>query len=254
MCVRTRLLQASLRSVACLALFAPMLACGGEKKPSIAEALATDDQKQAEELGIKAKPKPRPEGLPPPTDAEFKAWNRKDPGGEKHLYKWDKSHVDKMMRYWEELQCFQEKMKEEGEKAMGAEPGSPEFERWEQFKRGFIMHLDGWQKRLFANEPRILEKSKLIGHILEAHELVSHGYPKAYNAGDKTEIEKNDAHFLIVDAKVKKYLKNLGLEKKFPKVDPDDPKSVKRHQKVCEEAMKPPKKGPKKRRGRKTPI
>ncbi len=238
----------------CLALGFALSACG-EPQPSIAEALATDESKQAEQLGIKGKAKPRPEGLPPPTDAEFKAWNRKDPEGEKHLYKWDKANVDKMMNYWAQLQCYQEKMKEEGEKVLGAQPGSPEFEQWDRFQRGFLVFLDGWQKRLFANEPRILEKSKLISHILEAHELVSLHYRKAYDSRDKTALQKHDAHWIIVDTKVKKYLKLLGLGDKFPQVDKDNPKSVKKHEEFCAKALKPPKKGKeKKRRGKKTPI
>src|SRR5690606_99467 len=115
-------------------------------------------------------PKKRPpDGLPPPTDAELKAWDRKDPEGEKHLYKFDKANLKKMLNYWNELECFREKMKEEGEKAFGVEPGSPDEEKWYQFKQLFIPMVNTWQQRLFANEPRILEKSKLIGHFLEAH-------------------------------------------------------------------------------------
>ena len=230
-----------------------LVGCGGESKPSITEALQAKEDEQLEAIGYKASPKPRPDGLPPPTDAEFAAWNRKDPEGEKHLYKWDKANVDKMMGYWENLVCFQEKMKEEGDKALGFEPGSPQQEQWDQFKQAFIPHLDGWQKRLFAAEPRILEKSKYIGHILEAHELIMHGYPKAYNMGDKTELERNDAHWIIVHNKVKKYTNNLGGE--FPELDPENKRAQEAHAKACEEALKPPERGKEKRgRGKKSPI
>lgn len=220
----------------CLVLVAMGLSVGcDDSQPSISDALAT---KAEDQFDYKPNPKPRPEGLAGPTEAEFKAWNRKDPEGEKHLYKWDKAHIKEMMNYWEQLECFREKVKEEGEKAFGAEPGSPTEEQWYQFKRMFVTHIDGWQKRLFAEQPRILEKSKFIGHFLEAHELVMNGYPKAYNEADKTELEKADAHWIVVQAKVKKYTKNLGEE--FPERDPDNPKDVEAHAKVCELAMTPP--------------
>ena len=221
--------------------------------PSIEEALAAQQEEQLPE-GYKPKPKERPKGLEGPTEAEFKAWNRKDPEGEKHLYKWDKAHLSDMLGYWEELECFREKVREEGEKAFGAEPGSPTDEQWYQFKRGFVHHADGWQKRLFAEQPRILEKSKFIGNFLEAHELVMHGYPKAFNSADKTELEKADAHWIIIEAKIKKYVKNLGGE--YPERDPEDAKAMERHAAVCEEAMTPPDRSgkAKKRKGRKGSI
>ncbi len=227
----------------------------GEPRPSISEALKTSDDKQLEAIGYKAKPRKRPDGLPPPTDAEFKAWDRKDPQGEKHLYKWDKRNAGKMMGYWEELECFKEKMKEEGEKSLVAEPGGPEFEKWEQFKQAFIPHINGWQQRLFAQEPRILEKSKFVGNILEAHELVMHGYPKAFNGHDMTELEKNDAHWIIVQTKMKKYVKQLGVGEVFPETDPNNAREVEAHAKVCVKALEPPERGKeKKRRGKKSPI
>lgn len=231
--------------------FALALGCDSSGSPSLAESLAKKPEDE-----IKAKnPKPRPtDKYGKPSSAEFKAWDRKDPAGEKHLYKWDKANMDRMLGYWEEISCFKEKMKEVGDKAMGVEPGSPEAEAWFQFKRMFITHIDGWQKRLFAKEPRILEKSKFIGNFLEAHELVMREFPAAYNDSDKTMLEKADAHWLIVEAKVKKYVKSLGGE--FPEIDLDDAKSVERHAKACEEAMKPPDRSGKtqKRRKKKTSI
>lgn len=219
--------------------------------PSISEALATEEE---DKFDYKPNVKPRPRDLAPPTDAEFKAWNRKDPEGEKHLYKWDKDNLSKMLVYWEHLECFRDKVKIEGEKAFGAEPGSPTEEQWFQFKRAFVTHVDGWQKRLFAEQPRILEKSKFVGNFLEAHELVMHGYLKAINEADQTELEKADAHWIIVEAKIKKYVKNLGGE--WPERDMDNPKHAAAHAKVCEDAMTPPDRTgkAKKRKGKKGSI
>ena len=83
-------------------------------------------------------------------------------------------------------------MKEEGQKAFGAEPGSPKAEEWYQFKQAFIIPIvDSWQKRMFAEEgTRILEKSKFISNFLEAHELISREYPAAYNASDQTLLDE----------------------------------------------------------------
>ena len=232
-----------------LALLLPA-GCDGGDSPSLAESLAKKPEDE-----IKAKnPKPRPtDKYGKPSSAEFKAWDRKDPEGEKHLYKWDKANMKRMLGYWEEIACFREKMKESGDKAFGVDPSSAEGEEWFQFKRMFITHINGWQQRLFGEEgTRILEKSKFIGHFLEAHELVMREYPDAYNNSDKTGLEKADAHWIIVEAKVKKYAKNLGG--KFPEVDLDDAKSVERHNKVCEEAMKPPdRSGKAKKRKKKKP-
>lgn len=215
-------------------------------QPSVAEALASKAPDVPPDY--KPNPKPRPEDLKPPTDAEFAAWNRKDPEGEKHLYKWDKANGVRMLGYWEELGCFREKVMEEGQKAFGAEPGSPQEEQWFQFKRMYVTHLDGWQKRLFAEEPRILEKSKFIGNILEGHEAVMNNYPQAFNEGDKTELEKVEAHWTIVDQKMRKYAKNLGLE--FTGYNKDDPKDVERHAKVCEKAWTPPDRTGKAKKGK----
>ncbi len=214
--------------------------------PSVAEALSS----KAPDVPADYKPNPkaRPEDLKPPTDAEFAAWNRKDPEGEKHLYKWDKANGARMLQYWQELGCFREKVMEEGQKAFGAEPGSPAEEQWFQFKRAYVVHLDGWQKRLFAEEPRVLEKSKFIGNILEGHEAVMNNYPQAYNEGDKTALEKVEANWIIVDQKMKKYAKNLGLE--WKDYDPNDPKQLEAHKKMCEEAFTPPDRSGKAKRGK----
>jgi hypothetical protein len=69
-----------------------IVAC--DSGPSISEALATQEEDKFE---YEPNTKPRPKDLAPPTEAEFKAWNRKDPEGEKHLYKWDKDNLSKML-------------------------------------------------------------------------------------------------------------------------------------------------------------
>lgn len=228
--------------VVALSLMFPLLGCTGSgDSRSLAEKMAADAEAEAlAKAGYKPNPKPRPTGLPPPTDAEFKAWDRKDPEGEKHLYKFDKANLTKMLGYWGQLGCFREKMMAEGEKAMGAEPGSPTEEQWHQFKQLFIPLVNTWQQRMLATEPRILEKSKLIGHFLEAHELVMHGYPDAYNNNDKVAVQTNDAHWLIVENKIAKYLKNITTEE-LPKEDLTDPKVKEKHDKFCFAALNPPK-------------
>ncbi len=229
------------------ALAASLLPACTDGGPSVAEALASKAPDVPPDY--KPNPKARPEDLPPPTDAEFAAWDRKDPEGEKHLYKWDKANGARMLGYWEQLQCFREKVMEEGQKAFGAEPGSPAEEQWFQFKRAYVVHLDGWQQRLFALEPRVQEKSKYIGNILEAHEAVMNNYPKAYNEADKTELEKVEAHWTIVEQKMKKYSKNIGVE--WVRRDPDDAKQTAAHAKVCEAAFTSPDRSGKEKRGKK---
>jgi hypothetical protein len=214
---------------------------GSGDSKTLAEKMAADPEAELlAKAGYVPNPKKRPEGLPPPTDEEFKAWDRKDPEGEKHLYKFDKANLAKMFNYWKELGCFREKMKEEGEKVLGAEPGTPVEEQWHQFKQLFIPMVNTWQQRLLATEPRILEKSKLIGHFLEAHELAMNGYPDAYNNNDKVAIATADAHWTIVENKIIKYLKNISDEE-LPKDDLTDPKVKEKHDKFCQAALNPPK-------------
>ena len=222
--------------------------------PTVAESLAAAQEKKKGPPGYTPKAKPRPTGMAGPTEAELKAWDRKDPEGEKHLYKWDKAHMDDMMGYWHQMECFREKVKAEGDKAFGSEPGSELNEQWFQFKRGFVAHLDGWQKRIFAEQPRVQEKSKFIGNFLEAHELVMNGYLRAYNDADKRALQKQDAHWLIVEAKNKKYVKSLGAE--WPERDMSKAKVAEAHAKFCEAALAPPDRSgkPKKRRGKKSSI
>ncbi|MBL4688680.1 MAG: hypothetical protein JKY37_29095 [Nannocystaceae bacterium] len=221
----------------CLGISAAVLgitACdsGG---PTIAESLAA---KPEEKLDYKPNPKPRPTGLAGPTDAEFKAWDRKDVEGEKHLYKFDKKALPRMIGYWEEIECFREKVKQEGKKAFGVEPGSPQEEEWFQFKQFYVHHVNGWQQRLFAKEPGIQSKSLFIGKFIEAHELVMHGYPKAYNMSDETELEKADIYWAVVENKLVNYARDLGEE--WPIRDPADEKAAAKHAEVCVAALTPP--------------
>ena len=212
------------------------------------EQMEAAEKRDLEAATKEVKKRERPsDKLAPPTEDEFRAWDRVDPEGEKHLYKWDKKNLKKMQKYWDQLRCYKERMVSEGDAALGAEPMTPQWEKWHQFKGGFIPFVNGWQQRLFANEPRILEKSKFIGNILEAHELVMNGFPKAYNQGDELELKKAAARWLIVNDKVKAYVEQLGG--KWTEVDPESAKSVKKWDKFCADALKPPKepKGPKKR-------
>ena len=50
-----------------------LLAACGEPKPSIADALNAKEDEQLAKIGYKPNPKPRPDGLPPPTDAASSA-------------------------------------------------------------------------------------------------------------------------------------------------------------------------------------
>lgn len=223
-------------------------ACSGKgERQSIKDALASDPKTEFEKT-YTPKPKPRPNGLPPPTDAELKAWDRKDPEGEKHLYKYDKKNLSKMLNYWEELECFREAVKVEGAKAFGVEPGTPEEEQWFQFKQLYVPKIDQWQKRLFSKEPRILEQSKFISSILEAHEHVMNNYPKAYNDGDKVELEKVEVQWQVVEQKVAKYVRQL-TDKEWERLDLSDPKQKEKHDKFCTEALETKKQEQRKKKG-----
>lgn len=224
-----------------LALFA---CTSGENKDIVSAMKKADEEevvtKKADDDG-EEREIPSSE-LPGPTAEELAAWDRKDPEGEKHLYKWDKGNAKKMQTYWKELRCLRDKMKEEGEKAFGAEPGGTEQQQWEQFKLAFIDPVvDSWQQRLFAAEGQdILTKSKYISNIIEAHELVMNGYPKAYNDGDEIEVKRQDALWTVVENKVVDYSDKIGAPFKFP--DLEDPKQLKKWDKFCHEVIFPKKK------------
>lgn len=156
--------------------------------------------------------KERPRGLPGPTEAELRAWDREDPAGEKHLYKWDEDNFDDMADLWQDLVCMRDEVMTAGEKAFGAKSGSPEEETWFQFKRTFIVRADSWQKRMFADNPRIIEKSKFVGNFLEAHEIIMTSYPRAYNEADRKAVDEASVQWNRVEAKAIKYTKALGKD------------------------------------------
>lgn len=225
-----------------LSLLACTVSCSGENKGGIVEAMKRADQEpkvDTKKVDDGEKTEIPTSVLPEPTAEELAAWNRKDPEGEKHLYKWDKANHKKMHNYWKELRCLRAKMKEEGEKAFGAEPGGPEQEQWEQFKRAFILMVaDPWQQRLFATEGQdILSKSKYIGNILEAHELVINGYPVAYNDGDEVEVKVQDARWLVVENKVIDYSNKIGAPLELP--DLENPKEARKWEKFCKDVVLP---------------
>lgn len=151
-------------------------------------------------------PAPEP-GLLAPTEAELRAWDRKDPEAEKHLYEWDEDNLDTMLGYVRHLECRRLAVIEAGE---AFQAGTSSESDWLDFKRDEVRALDTWQKQLFVDHPRIVEKSKLIGQLLELHELVLYGLPKAFNAKDATERAKADAHWMVVIAKVDKYATRIG--------------------------------------------
>lgn len=214
---------------------------------------AVDAMKKADE---EPKVEPKKEGekreiptadMPEPTAEELAAWDRKDPEGEKHLYKWDKANSKKMQTYWKELRCLRDEMKKNGQLAFGTEPGGPEQEKWEQFKLAFItMVVDPWQQRMFAAEGQdILTKSKVIGTILEAHELVMKHYPTAYNNSDEVELKVQDARWAVAENKLVDYYKKIGAPLTFP--DLEDPKELKKWEKFCAPVIVP-QKGPAKKK------
>jgi len=208
--------------------------------PGIVEAMKQADEKVETKKVDGAEKREIPTAdLDAPSDEVVAAWDRKDPEGEKHLYKWDKANAKTMHNYWKQLRCLRGKMKEEGEKVFGSEPGGPEQEQWEQFKRAYILMVaDPWQQRLFAEQGQdVLSKSKLIGHILEAHELIIDAYPKAYNDSDQTEVTIADARWTVVENKVVDYSAKIGAPLKFP--DLDNPKDLKNWEKFCKDVVLP---------------
>lgn len=249
---RSRSLALALSSVALWSCGASLLLSGCKGEPSAQEALKSIEEKrraqQAAPAPKKASAAPAPSNkLKPPTEEELAAWDRKDPAGEMHLYKWDKRNLKRMQGYWYDLVCFRQEMVKQGD-AFAAAPDNSGIGAWEQFKGGFIPFINRWQQRLFAVEPRILEKSKFISHFLEAHEIVMHRYPKAYNLGDKTELGKSGAFWTIVSGKITRYAEKLGGKWENP--DFNDPKTAKKWAKRCKKAMVEPRKGKKRRRRR----
>lgn len=231
------------------ALSLALIACDSGGTNAVDALKKADEQPKVEPKKAGEKREIPTDELPGPTEEELAAWNRKDPEGEKHLYKWDKANAKSMQVYWKELRCLRDEMKKQGQLAFGTEPGGPEQEKWEQFKLAFItMVVDPWQQRIFAAEGQdILTKSKVIGHILEAHELVMNQYPIAYNNSDEVELKVQDARWTVVENKVTDYYDKIGAPMKLP--DLSDPKELKKWEKFCAPVILPPK-GPAKKKKR----
>lgn len=155
---------------------------------------------------------PRADGRNPsaPTEADFQAWNRKDPEGPKHVYKWDGVNFDRMEGYFHDLECFHALMVAAGKSGRGAAPGTKAAKAWADAKLELGGELDAWQKQLFTKEPRLLERSKFVGRFLEAHEVVARELPAAYDNNDQFAIDTAEAHWMKVVAWVDEYAQALG--------------------------------------------
>lgn len=232
----------------CLVAVSGLASGCNSSEPSAQEALKAIEEKKlaAAAAPVSTKPPPPPPKLAKATPEELAAWDRKDPAGEAHLYKWDKKNLKRMGEYWKDLSCFRREMMKFGEAAKGTEPGSPEFEKWERFKGGFIPFINRWQQRLFSNEPRILEKSKFISKFLALHEVIMVRYPRAYNMNDEVEKKKADAFWILESGNMMRYVKQLGG--KWPNPDFSNPKESRSWDKRCKKALTEPKKGKKRRR------
>jgi len=160
------------------------------------------DAKRAE-----PEPKRAPGVLAAPTAAEFKAWDRKDPAGEKHLYEWDKANMSLMHGYFRDIECARLAMIDEGEAFVS---GTHTEAQWTAHKRSAVLGLNKWQQKLFRDNPRIMEHSKYMGTLLEAHEVVVLSLPKAYNARDDEGTKLVNALWTVLMAKVSKYTTTLG--------------------------------------------
>jgi hypothetical protein len=155
-------------------------------------------------------PKPRPDSaFGAPTPDEFKAWDRAIPSSP-GLYAWDEDNIATMLDRWEDLVCFREALTVAGEAGFGAKSGTKAEVAWFAFKRAFISELDDWQKTLFASDPRIIEKSRLVVNFLEAHELLMSAYPRAYNDADRAGVDNADAQWIVVEAKAEKVAATVG--------------------------------------------
>jgi hypothetical protein len=226
-----------------LALLLPGLlaGCGGGDSKTLAEKMAGDPEKEAlEKAGYKANPKPRPTGLPPPTDAEFAAWDRKDPEGERHLHKFDKANLKKLLNFWAELDCFREKMKSEGAKAVGVEPGQPGRRAVASIQAD--LHPDGQRLaaahvRQRAADPREIQADRPLPRGPRAgDERLPGRLQQQRPAGDRHRRRPVD-HRREQDHQVPQEHHHGGA----PKEDLTDPKVKEKHDKFCMAALNPPK-------------
>lgn len=142
-----------------------------------------------------------------PTEEELRAWDRRDPAEEAKLAAWDREHRESMLRMYDELRCFHQAVIVAGERRLGK--GSDESE-WIAFRHDWSASTSEWLQRLFADNERILERSRFVGYFIEAHEIVSHSYVQAYEARDRAEVEKIGKHWLAVEAKVRRHAEAIG--------------------------------------------
>lgn len=217
----------TLRATAVVALLTLVsLACTKTSAEPTAEPDATREPAPVEPLIVEAEPEHDPSPpeeapsaeLPPPSEEELAAWDRKDPDGEKHLYKWDKANEAKMQAYWQDLRCMRAAMMEAGADAFLSPGGSKAQKRWETFKQTFIAPVcDAWLQDLFKVEGHeILTKSKYVVYFLEAHELIMNGYPRAYDGSDEVEVKRQEALWIIVSNKVDDYSSKIGAPLQLP--------------------------------------
>ena len=81
--------------------------------------------------------------------------------------------------------------------------------------------LDRWIERVVGPDAKILSNSKLIGPILEAHEIISRDYPDAFVAGDTDRLNSLDARWMVVAEKLDD---GLGRMSATPvALEPEDP-------------------------------
>ena len=183
---------------------------GGGVAGVVAAQVASAQREEPPEPKLDVPPtRARPEGLETPTDAEFRAWDRKDPAGDRLLHEWDRDHLDAMLAYARDLECFKLANAAAGEAYRGKSGAKTE---WYEYKREAVREMNRWQERMFADHPGIAATSKFVGHLLEMHELVIHAQLQAYNDDDRDALDKVELHWAIIVAKIDKYTDSLGGE------------------------------------------
>lgn len=182
------------------------------EEPERPNAAASEETERPNAAAAEEPERPRADGRHPsgPTEAEFRAWDRKDPTKENDLYKWDAANFGRMEAHFHDLECFRVFMIAAGESGRGAAPGTKAAKTWAEAKRELVGKLDVWEKQLFAEDPRILERSKFVQRFLEAHEVVARELPKAYDDDDQRAIDKAEAHWMVAVAMTDKHARNLG--------------------------------------------
>ena len=211
----------TLRATGIALLTLVSLACAKPStEPASAEPEPGSDSPTAEPVIVEAEPEDDPSSteLPLPSEEELAAWDRKDPAAEQHLYDWDKANEAKMHAYWQDLRCMRAAVKEAGDDAFRASPGSKAQKDWDKFKQTFIVSVcDAWLQDLFKVEGHeILAKSKYVVYFLEAHELLMNGYPRAYDGTEEVELQRAEALWTIVSNKVDDYSNKIGAPLQLP--------------------------------------